>query len=399
MSILQLHIVGIPYRKDIAGHVSEFLAEVPGHVMTLRPHQGNDHDKLAVRAFDWQGRFVGFVSHNDLPEAWGALHSSGHQSLRGMVVSSNIEHPCALFECKIPEYDGPVTTLYPQKPFLDWTYSGPILNLPDELDNTDYMMGEIDDRWAERQAWSDEDLHDFVMLTERFARCSKYDISAEMNDYRRRLIVALRDSKLEVLSDVTEELGMASGRTGRETMGGEVLDFWMRQMQSTDTIRQLAVRRHEYDVTAVEHELEQFPDSMYYVWKENRDLFVSKILYLHIPRETLWRLVSGIAYVEMVRPTARRIDISAVSQMVDTVLPMDIDAMKEAELVLSRVNDKSGHAYDAELARLRNARDAKVASDVAPRKIGQLIGRQNNIGDTTGLEGLLNQEAVRKLLE
>ena len=25
MSILQLHIVGIPYRKDIAGHVSEFL--------------------------------------------------------------------------------------------------------------------------------------------------------------------------------------------------------------------------------------------------------------------------------------------------------------------------------------------------------------------------------------
>ena len=47
-----------------------------------------------------------------------------------------------------------------------------------------------------------------------------------MNDYRRRLIVALRDSKLEALNDVTEELGMASGRTGRETMGGEVLDFW-----------------------------------------------------------------------------------------------------------------------------------------------------------------------------
>ena len=47
----------------------------------------------------------------------------------------------------------------------------------------------------------------------------------------------------------------------------------------------------------------------------------------------------------------------------------------------------------------RFARDAKVASDVAPRKIDQLIGRQNNIGDTTGLEGLLNQEAVRKLLE
>lgn len=399
MNVIQLHIVGFPYRKDIEGHVSEFLAEAPGHAMTLRPHQGNSHDKLAVRAFDWLGRFVGFVSQKDLPKAWGALRSSGHQSLRGIVVSSNIEHPCALFECVVPEYDGPITTLYPQKPFLDWPYSGPILNLPDELDNIDYMMGEIDDRLAERQEWSDEDLHDFVRLTARFAQCSKYDISAEMNNYRRRLIVELRDSKLDGLNEVTEELEMAFGRTGRETMRGEVLDFWMNQMQSTGTIRQLAVHRHEYDVTAVEHELEQFPESMYYVWKENRDLFVSKILYLHIPREALWRLVSGIAYVEMVRPTARCIDISAVSKMVDTVLPMDIDAMKEAELMLSRVNDKSGHAYDAELARLRNARDAKVASDVAPRKIGQLIGRQNNIGDTTGLEGLLNQEAVRKLLE
>ena len=43
MSILQLHIVGIPYRKDIAGHVSEFLAEVPGHV-NVRCHG----DRLAT---------------------------------------------------------------------------------------------------------------------------------------------------------------------------------------------------------------------------------------------------------------------------------------------------------------------------------------------------------------
>ena len=143
MNVIQLHIVGFPYRKDIEGHVSEFLAEAPGHAMTLRPHQGNSHDKLAVRAFDWLGRFVGFVSQKDLPQAWGALRSSGHQSLRGVVVSSNIQHPCALFKGEVSEYDGPITSLYPQKPFLDWHYSGPILNLPDELDNIDYMMGEL----------------------------------------------------------------------------------------------------------------------------------------------------------------------------------------------------------------------------------------------------------------
>ena len=69
MNVILLHIVGFPYRKDIEGHVSEFLAEAPGHAMTLRPHQGNSHDKLAVRAFDWLGRFVGFVSQKDLPQA------------------------------------------------------------------------------------------------------------------------------------------------------------------------------------------------------------------------------------------------------------------------------------------------------------------------------------------
>ena len=234
---------------------------------------------------------------------------------------------------------------------------------------------------------------------ERFAKCSKYDISAEMNDYRRSLIIKLRDSKIEELNGATEELEMAFGRSGRETMGGEVLDFWMRQMQSKETMRQLMVHRREYDAAVIEQELEQFPESMYYVWKENRDLFVSKILYMHIPRESLWRFVSGIAYVEMAKPVARCIDITAVSKIVDTVLPMDINDMKEAELLLSRVNDKSGHAYDAELERLRNARDAKVASGAEPRRIGQIIGRQNNIGNTTGLEELLNQEAIRKLLE
>ena len=220
-----------------------------------------------------------------------------------------------------------------------------------------------------------------------------------MNDYRRNLIIKLRDTDLEELEAVTEELEMAYGRSGRETMGGEVLDFWMRQMQSTETKRQLMVHRREYDVAAIERELESFPESMYYVWKENRELFVSKVLYMHIPRGALWRFVSGIAFVEMAKPCARCIDMPAVSKVVDTVLPMDVSAMKEAELMLSRINDRNGHVYDAELERLRNARDAKVAQNAEPRRIGQLIGRQNNLGDVSGLESLLQSKEIMKLLE
>ena len=62
MQSLKLHIVGFPYRKNIEGHVSEFLSDAPGHGMTLRPQRNNEVDVHAIRAYDWEGRHVGFVS-------------------------------------------------------------------------------------------------------------------------------------------------------------------------------------------------------------------------------------------------------------------------------------------------------------------------------------------------
>ena len=73
MPALQLHIVGFPYRKDIEGCVREFLTEAPGRCMTVRVQRDNEADSRAVRAFDWQGRHVGYVSKNDLPQAWRYL--------------------------------------------------------------------------------------------------------------------------------------------------------------------------------------------------------------------------------------------------------------------------------------------------------------------------------------
>jgi len=59
--------------------------------------------------------------------------------------------------------------------------------------------------------------------------------------------------------------------------------------------------RHEYDVDKVRRELEAFPESMFEEWLENREQFVTKLLYMHIPREVLWQLVSGIAFVEALK--------------------------------------------------------------------------------------------------
>lgn len=301
MKPLQLHIVGFPYCKDIVGHVSEFLADAPDHCMTLRPQRNNEVDSHAIRAYDWEGRHVGYVSSVELGQAWGALQVSGRRSLRGKITSTNIEHPCAIFECEVPETYAPATDLYPQKPFLEWKYSGPVLDFPEELDALDYMMDEIDDRLYEQNDWREDDLRNFTLLLERFAHASIYDISCEIDDYRRRLLLRLYETKREELQEMADELNRISARTGRETSGGCVVDFWTRVVSSKDMRRCLMVHCHQYDAERIEDELKLFPDCLYYEWLRDREHFVSKLFYHHIPREVLWHFVSGIAFTEMRR--------------------------------------------------------------------------------------------------
>ena len=304
MSILRLHIVGMPYREEIEGHVKEFLEEASGRSMTVRVQRDNEVDRRAVRAYDWVGRHVGYVSRADLKNVWGALHACGRQSLRGMVISTNVEHPCAVFECSVPCSYKPANNLYSHQVFLDWQYTGPMLDYPEVLDTLEYMADEIPERLAESAAWSDDDLSDFRSLVSRYACQSLYDISAEGYACRQRIVCCLKQADIEELSDVVDELEMAVGRTGREAAYGSVLRFWMHVIQSKETTRRLLVLRHDYDVAEIENQLKLFPQLLYYEWQENRERFVSKVLYASIPREVLWRFVSGIAFVELEKQLA-----------------------------------------------------------------------------------------------
>ncbi len=299
MSVLHLHIVGMPYRKDIEGHVTEFLEEAPRRSMTVRVQRDNEVDSHAIRAYDWEGRHVGYVSRADLPVAWGALRACGRQSLRGMVVSTNVEHPCAVFECSVPCSYEPAYNLYSQQPFLEWHYSGPMLDYPDVLDKLEYMCDEIPDRLAESAEWCDSDLLAFRSLVARYACNSLYDISAEGSACRQRIVCSLKQADIDELSGEVAELEMAVGRTGREAAYGSVLRFWMQMIQSQETTRRLLVVRHDYDVNEIECQLKSFPHMLYYEWLANRERFVPKVLYACIPREVLWRFVSGIAFVEL----------------------------------------------------------------------------------------------------
>lgn len=297
MQTCRLHIVALPY-YEVGGCLGEFFAEAQGRAMTLRPEPTNEADANAICAYDWQGRHVGYVASHDLTEAWRSLRGSGRRSLRGRVCEVIAEHKCLVFECHV-ETLGEVEDLYPQTPFLEWTYTGPVLKSTQEMVTLEYMMDEISERLGERDAWSDADREDFLVLTKRFCELSMVDLSGEMSDYRRRLCLQLMEVEDEVLRPLAEELKLACGRAGRESHGGEVLAYWMGVLSDEKLLRPLLVHRQEYDLERVHAELELFPDAMFQEWQENKSFFVTKLLYMHIPREVLWRFVSGIAFVEM----------------------------------------------------------------------------------------------------
>ena len=83
-------------------------------------------------------------------------------------------------------------------------------------------------------------------------------------------------------------------------MSGEVLDYWMRLMSDPKMKKPLLVVRHEYDADEIRMQLERFPESMFEEGIENKENFVAKLLYMHIPREVLWRFISGIAFYEAI---------------------------------------------------------------------------------------------------
>ena len=306
MKILKIHIVGLPYCEDIEDCVAEFLEEAPGRTMTIRAQRDNEVDSNAIRAYDWQGRHVGFVSSNDLPEAWGALLASGSKSLRGTVSLTNREHPCAVFESVVNETFEPADERFSQKRFLDWHYDGPVLELPVVFNDLDYLMEEIDVRMYRIEEMSDEEKGDFICLLFRFIEKSVFDISAEMEDFIRKTRTRLMEYDIEDFEELAEKMSLLIGRKGRGTKCGALLEFWMSHLRSEVMGRRLLVYRERYDVKKIEKELKEFPDDLYSEWLVNPNSFVSKIYYKHIPREVLWHFVSGIAFVEAVKAAIRK---------------------------------------------------------------------------------------------
>ena len=189
-------------------------------------------------------------------------------------------------------------SIYPEGEFTEWRYSGPLIPVTDEMGRLEYMMDEIADRLEADEVNTAKERETFMALVERFCEMSKFDISGDMSDYRKRLARQLREHDMPELS---KRLKREDGHAGRESIGGEVLDYWMRVLTEPSVTRGMLESRRKYDRRVIMEELGNFPQGLYTTWCEAPKLFVSRALYMHIPREVLWRLASGIVFAELTK--------------------------------------------------------------------------------------------------
>lgn len=299
----QLHIVGLPY-GDVGDCMDEFLGQAVGKVVTLRPQPTNEVDAHAIRAYDWIGRHVGYVANAELPMAWSILTSRGSHSVRGRAAAVDTEHHCVVMECVAEVSDEPAE-LYPQTDFMSWSYDGPVLPKTDEQERLEFLMDEIQDRLGEREERNDEDMDDFCQLVQRFIELSKFDLSAEMSDYRVRLADTLRTMDIDDLSD---EMDREASHAGRESRCGEVLEYWMEVLSKPAIAHRMMAHASEYNSELVKQQLESFPQGMYREWLSDRQYFVSRLLYNHIPRKVLWNFVSGIVFVSLTETESQGVE-------------------------------------------------------------------------------------------
>lgn len=304
MAKYNLHIVALPYldlkpwfEASDTERIAAFYDEAMGRTFTFRVSEANNVDVKAVIAYDWKGRRVGYVKDSERMMALAMMSCSGRKSLRGRVAEVNAEHKCLTVEVE-SEWDGKQFEMGLDETFLKWHYSGPMMKETEEMESLCFMMDEIDERLEEMELWTETDWADFHDLMENFCRVTKLDISAEMINYRKQLTRKLEDRGLKELAFKVE---LENGRAGSGSKSGDVKDYWLHLLTSQGRGSKLYAEREKHSVAEIERQLMEFPDDLYNTWVNNRDQFVAKVYYMHIPKQVLWGFLSGIAFVEMMR--------------------------------------------------------------------------------------------------
>ncbi len=289
----QFHIVGMAHRRDLEGAaLPRFYAAVAGRWLMLRHDPDNTLDALAIAAYDWRCRHVGYVAHDELPLLWHLLAHSDTGHLRAQVESVSREHNS--LTCHV-ESDLCVARL-PELQHVEapaWQWPGPRLPRTHQMRQYDVLHSAITEQLSRPQPWTPDEHTDTAYILEAYATAAALDISFEVRSEVATVATLLRRQGMHEwaarMSRITSQTGTRVGP------GGDVAAYW--SDFATGSTADTAFTRRAMQLTdeEIDRAIQGLPLDLFHTWTDMPDAFFAYVYYHHIPRQLLLEICSLMA--------------------------------------------------------------------------------------------------------
>ena len=288
MEKIRVDVVALQH-CDVRDYWKGYATEAVGKELILQRQKENVMDRFAIRARE-KALHVGFVAVPDQVVVYQAMKGSGGQRLRGKVVESNPEPPVLTVEAEVKNVDWNYSP-YDDNSYKDWHYDG-ISLIPKKVEQLGDLASDIIDELESGV----ENRDTLQKMVAQLLKTNLYDVSCEMTAARYRIERLLAQQEDEKLRESAVEMRHQKGMLMRHIYRDKVARYLFITMPQQLRQKDLEKCHYTFDnrLDELEAQLRSFPFHLYDKFLSDPVDFLREVYYNHVPREHLFKLLSGI---------------------------------------------------------------------------------------------------------
>jgi hypothetical protein len=254
-----------------------------------------DHDNVdpsAVQAF-YMGKTMGYVCSEQASLCCDIMQQKGAETLIARAADF-VEKPYRHCRVMVDVEDERMTTQTSENQiYKDWSYSGPVLRLNDEMQNLNCAYQYLDYVIRGELPWDETVEESF----KTFLKFHRHSFSDEIFQFRIRLSRWMNsndDPRVQRCASImATEFFNLRPHENRQW----VIDF-IKMLPHTEEFQHMLLVNDIPDTSLLMSELQQCPGHLYRLFYKSPDDFASVVYYHHPPQNVLRRLFSALALCE-----------------------------------------------------------------------------------------------------
>ena len=365
---MRCHINSLTHCK-VADRLEQFLQTALGKRLFLKKEPANEHDPLAIAAYQGINK-IGYVSSTSKKDAWAGIIGCGKPMLAGEIVAVSTDPIYLTFEADVIQL-GDVSEIYSGNELESWVYSGPLLPVLDEQEMVETAAYELLELIAvgEESDEADEVFNVFMKLT-------RFDLSGEMSDLRSQILSAMEQSPKQRWQQAAKELRRLCNQFGGNHLKRELADYVTSTLPASREAQRMMKRARQVDTAQICRELEALPSGFYNDFLTDPTLFVSRLMYAHVSRRKVKEILSALTIMQL--SSARPKQQPVVQQMPDDIFSALVTKPELAATVVNRLHVlmENQQKPRAVLMPIRAAMEAGLLKRPTWEQFCQEFGRQ-----------------------